>query len=93
MGRRRRREAREADEIGAFMRRMCRALRRRAEAGDLEALVQMVAVRRTLEAETREAARALVAFGYSYAELGQGLGMTKQGAFRRFAPRETGNGQ
>lgn len=88
MPRRRPRKAeREADEIGAFVRRMVRALTRRAADGDVEALVQMVQTRRALDVEILTAARALVAFGWTYAEIGRELGISKQRAHQRFAPK------
>lgn len=69
---------REAADIGVMVARMIRALRVRAEAGDLEALVALVALDRSLTVETKRAARELHALhAYSWAQISLRLGVAK----------------
>ena len=83
------RREREAPEVGAMALRVIRALVRRAEAGDTEALEQLqmieaVAQSATGEALTRmQAGSGPVSAPYSWAELGGALGMTRQSAHER----------
>lgn len=83
--RKRRKHHREAPELGAMVRRMVRALVRRAAEGDWEALEELAA----LEAAAREAVgHALVAMHdggrqYSWTELGDVLGVSRQAAEQR----------
>lgn len=83
--RKRRRHHREAPEIGAAARRMVRALVKRGQAGDWEALEELAA----LESFTREAVgHALVLMHdtgqqYSWTELGDVLGVSRQAAEQR----------
>jgi hypothetical protein len=75
----------EAPEIGAMVRRMVRALVRRAAEGDTEALEQLALIEKTLPASITEAGRAMHdEFGYSYTFLGDTLGVTRQAARQRF---------
>lgn len=71
------------DSFAAFMRRAVKALRRRAEAQDLDALVAMVELQALLALETRAAGAALHQ-DYSWAEIGRALGISKQAAAERF---------
>src|SRR5690349_2760645 len=86
-----RRQDREALELAAFLRRMGRALVRRAGDGDLDALVALVDSRAALDVAIGDAARALhtwrvdgVHDGYSWAEIGRAVGISKQAAQQRF---------
>lgn len=79
---------REAPQIAAFLRRMGRALARRAGEGDLEALSALLDSIESLEASAGEAARALVAAGYSWGEVGREVGMTRQAARQRWGKSE-----
>lgn len=87
-GRRRsRRERPECPEVGSAARRMIRALVRRAEEGDTESIEQLVETRRHLDGAITNAGRALHSFGYSFTELGDVLGTSRQAARERFTPR------
>lgn len=79
------RTEREASDIGAMMDRMFRSLVRRAETGDTEALEVLVSLDKRAGGYVRSAAQELISFGYTYAELAQVLGVTRQAATKRFA--------
>src|SRR5687768_5205295 len=85
-GRRRsRRERPEAPEIGQAARRFVRALVVRAEEGDTEAIEQLVETQHEVTQAITAAGRALhEVAGYSYTELAQVLGTTRQAARQRF---------
>lgn len=85
-GRRRsRRERPECPEVGSAARRMVRALVARAEEGDTEAIEQLVETQHATTQAITAAGRALhETAGYSYTELGQVLGTTRQAARQRF---------
>lgn len=71
--------------MGAMVSRMCRALRRRAEAGDLEIMRAFVQVQIAAKVEMGLAARALrEEQGYSWTEIGWAAGITKQSAQERW---------
>lgn len=85
------RKYREAPELAAFLRRMGRALVRRAGEGDLEALSALLDSIAALEAAAGEAARALVdpdGPAYSWGEVGREVGMTRQAARQRWGKSE-----
>lgn len=75
----------EAPELGDMMARMIRSLVRRATSGDLEALEQLAALERVASSSLTEAMRGAHdgEAGYSYTELGQALGITRQAARQR----------
>lgn len=75
---------REASELGSMLTRMARALVRRAEVGDVDALAALVAAGAELRRAEGEAARALNAAGMSWSEIGAELGITKQAAQRKW---------
>lgn len=77
----------EAPEIGAMIGRMVKALARRAAEGDLEAVEQLAALVGTTNDALRTAAQGAHAFGYSWTELGEATGTTRQAARQRFAAR------
>ena len=56
----------------------------RDAAGDIEAITTMAALADHLEDATRQAITALNAFGYSWADIGMRLGITRQGAQQRW---------
>lgn len=90
-GRRRsRRERPECPEVGSAARRMVRALVKRAEEGDTEAIEQLVETQHEVTQAITAAGQALHSVGgYSYTELAQVLGTTRQAARQRFAIRRT----
>ena len=70
----------ENDEYGAFVRRILRACSRRAGDGDVEALVGLA---EEIDAAMAEAVKGLRAHGYSWAEIGARLGISRQAAQQR----------
>lgn len=83
-----RRRKYEAPEVGAAARRFARALARRAGEGDTEAIEQLVELRTEVDRQLGEAARGLVAAGYSWTEVADVLGVSRQAARQRFAHQE-----
>jgi hypothetical protein len=74
----------ENDEYAAFARRILRAYSRRVGDGDVEALALMLGLADEIDAVIAEAVKGLRACGYSWAELGSRLGITRQAAQRRW---------
>jgi hypothetical protein len=70
----------ENDEYAAFARRIIRAHARRVAAGDIEALTDMAGLSDQLDTAIRDAITGLRAFGYSWADIGTRLGISKQAA-------------
>ncbi|HEX7873964.1 MAG TPA: hypothetical protein VF475_13700 [Sphingobium sp.] len=79
---------REANELEAFVKRMFRALVRRSAEGDLEAVEALARLSRSCEAATREAGDAAWRHGYSYTQLADALGVSRQAARQRFTKKE-----
>ncbi len=82
-----RRREREADEMRKFLGRMMRAMVVRAAAGDLDALVALRQIRGDVDEAVVDAARALHEFRqpYSWTEIGDALGISRQAARQQFA--------
>jgi hypothetical protein len=80
----RRRRSVENDEYGAFIRRILRAYSRRVADSDVEALALMTGLADGLDAAIAEAVKGLRARGYSWAEIGSQLGITRQAAQQRW---------
>ena len=74
---------RENDEYAAFA-RVLRAYARRVALGDIEALTLMVILADDLDDDTRQAIDGPRASGYSWAETGSRLGITRQAAQQRW---------
>lgn len=74
----------EADEYGAFVRRVLRAYRRRVGDRDIEALAGLAALQADLDDAMRAAVADLRAAGFSWADIGRQLGTTRQAAQMRF---------
>ena len=74
----------ENDEYAAFIRRVLRAYSRRVGDGDVEALVLLVGLAEEIDAAMAEAVRGLRAHGYSWAEIGVRLGISRQAAQQRW---------
>jgi hypothetical protein len=77
----------ENDEYGAFVRRILRAYSRRVGDGDVEALALMLGLAEEIDTTIAEAVKGLRAHGYSWAEVGSRLGITRQAAQQRWEPR------
>ncbi|WP_435869735.1 hypothetical protein [Actinoplanes xinjiangensis] len=80
----RRRDVVENDEYAAFIRRIIRAFARRIATGDVEALRDMVALSSELDTAIGDAVKGLRAHGYSWAEIGDRLGISRQAAHQRW---------
>ncbi|MBF5032411.1 hypothetical protein IRY44_21895 [Micromonospora sp. ANENR4] len=83
----RRRDVVENDAFAAFTRRIIRAHGRRVADGDVEALRDLVALSADLDDAIGEAVIGLRQFGYSWAEIGQRLGISRQAAQQRWGDR------
>ena len=73
----------ENDEYAAFARRVLRAYARRVADGDVEALALMLGLAEEIDTSIAEAVKGLR--GYSWAEIGSRLGITRQAAQQRWA--------
>jgi hypothetical protein len=81
----------ENGEYSAFVRRILRAYARRVGDGDVEALVLMLGLADEIDTAIAEAVKGLRDCGYSWAEIGSRLGITRQAAQQRWArPDPTG---
>jgi hypothetical protein len=74
----------ENDEYSAFVCRVLRAYSRRVGDGDVEALVLMLGLAEEIEAAIGEAVKGLRTCGYSWAEIGSRLGVSRQAAQQRW---------
>jgi len=74
----------ENDDYAAFMRRVLRAYARRVANGDVEALTAMTGLAAELDTAIDEAVKGLRASGYSWADIGSRLGITRQAAQQRW---------
>lgn len=79
-----RRDVVENTEFAAFARRIIRAHGHRVATGDVEALRDLVALSTTLDQAITDAVAGLRAFGYSWAEIGTRLGISRQAAQQRW---------
>ena len=82
----------ENDEYAAFVRRVLRACARRVAAGDIEAITCMAALADELDDAIRSAVTGLRASGYSWAEIGARLHVTRQAAQQRWGTAPAGSG-
>ena len=80
----RRRRSVENDEYGAFVRRVLHAYSRRVGDGDVEALALMLGLAEEIDTAIAEAVTGLRACGYSWAEIGSRLGITRQAVQQRW---------
>ena len=74
----------ENDRYAAFVRRVLRAYSRRVGDGDVEALGLLVGLAGEIDAAMAEAVKGLRAHGYSWAEIGARLGISRQAAQQRW---------
>jgi hypothetical protein len=78
------RRAVENGEYAAFARRVLRAYARRVADGDVEALTLMLGLSAEIDSAISQAVTGLRCFGYSWAEIGSRLGITRQAAWQRW---------
>jgi hypothetical protein len=71
------RQAVENPEYAAFARRILRAYARRVAIGDIESLTLMAEPADTIDTSIREAVTGLRDHGYSWADIGTRLGVTR----------------
>ena len=74
----------ENDDYAAFARRILRAYARRIADGDVEALIAMTGLAAEIDTAIGQAVTGLRASGYSWAEIGTRLGITRQAAQQRW---------
>jgi hypothetical protein len=74
----------ENDDYAAFARRILRAYARRVADGDVEALTLMLGLSAEIDTAIGQAVNGLRAFGYSWADIGSRLGITRQAAQQRW---------
>ncbi len=72
------------DEYASFARRILRAYARRVATGDIDALTAMTDLSDEIDTAIGQAVTGLRAFGYSWAEIGTRLGITRQAAQQRW---------
>ena len=77
----------ENDEYAAFARRVLRAYARRVADGDVEALTLMLGLSADIDDAIAQAVTGLRGSGYSWAEIGSRLGITRQAAQQRWGAR------
>lgn len=75
----------ENPDYAAFVRRVINALGRRVADGDVEALPDLLHLATCLEQATAHAVAGLRAYGYSWAEIADRIGTTRQAAHQRWA--------
>ena len=80
----RRRDVVENDEFAAFVRRIVTAYARRVARGDVDALADLLRLGRDIEDATDIAVAGLRAHGYSWAEIGTRIGVSRQAAQQRW---------
>jgi hypothetical protein len=74
----------ENGEYAAFARRILRAYARRISSGDIDALADITVLAADAEAAIRQAVTGLRDYGYSWADIGIRLGVTRQAAQQRW---------
>jgi hypothetical protein len=80
----RRRVVVENDEYTAFVGRVIRAYSRRVVAGDVDAIAAMIQTAADLDAAIHQAVLGLRRSGYSWAEIGMRLSVSRQAAQQRW---------
>ncbi len=76
---------RDMADVTGMLRRMIRAAGRRVALGDAEDLAELVALREALDAAIAEGVEGVRATGYSWGDIGQALGISRQSAHERFS--------
>jgi DNA-directed RNA polymerase specialized sigma24 family protein len=83
--RNRRRRHVENDEYAAFARRVLRAYGRRIATGDIDAITELNNLFTEVESALGSAVLGLRLHGYSWADIGKRLGVTRQTAHERWS--------
>lgn len=79
---------RETPEVAAGVSRMIRALGRRLAAGDPVDLLELAKLREAIDCAERDAVAGQRETGFSWTEIGVGIGTTRQNAYQRFSNRK-----
>jgi hypothetical protein len=79
----------ENDEYAAFLRRVIGAFGRRIAAGDIDALADAAFLSHQLDITIKSAITGLRQRGYSWADIGLQLGVTRQAAQQRWGGEPT----
>jgi hypothetical protein len=74
----------ENDDYGAFVRRIVAAHGRRIATGDIECLRDLIALAEELDRATDTAVAGLRQHGYSWADIANRVGITRQAAQQRW---------
>ncbi len=74
----------ENHDYAAFLRRVIRAYSRRVASGDIEAIGSLIALSREVDTAMQDAVNGLRAIGYSWNDIAQRLGITRQAAQQRW---------
>jgi len=82
----------ENDDYAAFLQRVIRAYSHRVASGDIEALLSMTSLAADLDTAIDQAVAGLRDCGYSWADIGLRLGITRQAAQQRWSSDTTGIG-
>jgi len=77
----------ENDDFAAFARRVIRSHGRRVAGGDVDGLAALLGLAVEIDAATDDAVTGLRAAGYSWAEIADRLGVTRQAAQQRWGTR------
>lgn len=80
----RRRPVTENPEYAAFARRILQAYSRRVATGDVESLPHLISLANEVDSIIQDAVSGLRNAGYSWAEIGTRLGITRQAAQQRW---------
>ena len=80
----------ETSEFAAFTLRVIRAHSRRVGDGDIDSLVDLLAMSRELDHAIANAVTALHEFGYSWTEIADRLGTSRQNARQRWGREREG---
>jgi DNA-directed RNA polymerase specialized sigma24 family protein len=75
----------ENDEYAAFVRRVLRAYGRRIATGDIDAISELNTLFGEVEAALGSAVLGLRLLGYSWADIGKRLGVTRQAVHERWS--------
>ncbi|HEU5129309.1 MAG TPA: hypothetical protein VFU12_15100 [Glycomyces sp.] len=74
----------ENDKFNAFARRIIRAYGKRVAGGDVDALPELIELSASLDEAITDAVKGLRAFGYSWTEIADRVGMSRQAAQQRW---------
>ena len=85
--RRRRRDGVENTDYAAFAARVIRAHARRIADGDVDALADLLRLAEEIDTATQAAVTGLRSFGYSWGEIANRLGTTRQAAQQRWGTK------